>query len=97
MILPNGQANVSIYQAITLKDVYPNVDVRYYTYNGMLKYDIIAKPGADISKIALKYEGADKLQVKNKELVVSYIRRRTKRILSLYLSIKRKRKSRSKL
>ena len=60
-----------IYQAITLKDVYPNVDVRYYTYNGMLKYDIIVKPGADISKIALKYEGADKLQVKNKELVVS--------------------------
>ena len=38
---------------------------------GMLKYDIIAKPGADISKIALKYEGVDKLQVKNKELVVS--------------------------
>ncbi len=60
-----------IFQAITLKDVYPNVDVRYYTYNGMLKYDIIAKPGSDISKIALKYEGADKLQVKNKELVVS--------------------------
>lgn len=60
-----------LYQAITLKDVYPNVDVRYYTYNGMLKYDIIAKPGADISKIALKYEGADKLSVKNKELVVS--------------------------
>ena len=60
-----------IYQAITLKNVYPNIDVRYYTYNGMLKYDIIAKPGADISKIALRYEGADKLQVKNKELVVS--------------------------
>lgn len=60
-----------IYQAITLKDVYPNVDVRYYTYNGMLKYDIIAKPGADISKIALKYEGVDKLQIKNKELVVN--------------------------
>ena len=33
-----------IYQAITLKDVYPNVDVRYYTDNGMLKYDIIANP-----------------------------------------------------
>lgn len=59
-----------IYQAITLKDVYPNVDVRYYTYNGVLKYDIVAKPGADISKIALKYNGADRLEVKNKELVV---------------------------
>ncbi len=60
-----------IYQAITLKDVYPGIDVRYYTYNGKLKYDIIAKPGADIKKIALKYTGADKVEVKNKELVVS--------------------------
>jgi gliding motility-associated-like protein len=60
-----------IYQAITLQDVYPNVDVRYYTNNGTLKYDIIAKPGADISKIALKYKGADKMSVQNKELVVS--------------------------
>lgn len=60
-----------IFQAITLENVYENVDVRYYTYNGMLKYDIIAKPGADISKIALRYEGVDKLQVKNKELVLN--------------------------
>jgi gliding motility-associated-like protein len=58
-----------IYQAITLKEVYPNVDVRYYTYNGMLKYDIIVRPGADIRKIALKYQGAS-VQVKNKELVL---------------------------
>lgn len=60
-----------IFQALTLKDVYPNIDIRYYTYNGTLKYDIVAKPGSDISKIALKYEGVDKLQVKNKELVIS--------------------------
>jgi gliding motility-associated-like protein len=60
-----------IFQAITLKDVYPNVDVRYYTNNGTLKYDIVAKPGADISKIALRYKGTDKLQLKNKELIIS--------------------------
>ena len=59
-----------IYQAVTLKNVYPNVDVRYYTENGKLKYDIVAKPGADIKKIALKYEGVDKLEIKNKELVI---------------------------
>jgi gliding motility-associated-like protein len=59
-----------IFQAITLKDVYPNVDVRYYTNNGTLKYDIVARPGSDISKIALKYEGADKLQLKSKELII---------------------------
>lgn len=59
-----------IYQAITIKNIYPNVDVRYFTNNGVLTYDIIARPGADISKIALKYEGVDKLHVKNKELIV---------------------------
>jgi gliding motility-associated-like protein len=64
-------SDCKIYQAITLKNVYENVDVRYYTYNGRLKYDIIAKPGADISKIALKYDGVDKIQVKNKELVIN--------------------------
>lgn len=64
-------SNCRVYHAVTLKEVYPNVDVRYYTYNGTLKYDIIARPGADISKIALKYEGVDKIQVKNKELVLT--------------------------
>ncbi len=60
-----------LYQALTIKDVYPNVDVRYYTDNGFLKYDIIVKPGGDVSKIALKYDGVEKMQVKNKELVLS--------------------------
>ncbi len=59
-----------IYQAVEIKEVYPNIDVRYYTDNGMLKYDIIVKPGGDIKKIALKYEGADRLDIDKKELVV---------------------------
>ncbi len=64
-------ANCKTYSGITISDLYPNIDLRYYSDNGRLKYDLIAKPGADISKIALKYEGADKLQLKNKELVVN--------------------------
>jgi hypothetical protein len=59
-----------IYQAIGLQNVYPNIDVRYYTDNGFLKYDIIVKPGGDVSKIALKYSGVDQLQTKNKELLI---------------------------
>ena len=64
-------AECKIFQAITLKDVYPNIDVRYYTDNDFLKYDIIVKPGGDVSSIALRYDGIDKLQVKNKELMIS--------------------------
>lgn len=64
------QSNCKIYQGITYKNMYPNIDVRYYTDAGTLKYDIIVHPGGNINNIALKYEGADKLQIKNKELVI---------------------------
>lgn len=60
-----------IYQAITLENVYPNIDVRYYTHEGTLKYDIIVKPGGNPDKIALKYDGVDKLRVKSNELIIS--------------------------
>ena len=63
-------SNCQIYQAVTVKDVYPGVDVRYYTEGGGMKYDIIARPGSDISKIALRYDGVDKMSVKNKELII---------------------------
>jgi gliding motility-associated-like protein len=62
--------NCKIYQGITAKNVYPGVDVRYYTDKGTMKYDIIVKPGADISKIALRYAGADKLEVRDKQLII---------------------------
>ena len=63
-------SDCKVYQGITVKDVYPNVDVRYYSNAGAVQYDLIVKPGADVSKIALKYDGADKLELKNKELVI---------------------------
>lgn len=52
-----------VYNGVTYKDVYKNIDVRYYSDNGNLKYDIIVKPGADISKIAMQFNGLDKLEV----------------------------------
>lgn len=63
-------SNCKLYQAVTYKNVYPNIDVRYYTQEGQLKYDIIIHPGGDINRIALKYEGIDKLTLKNKRLIV---------------------------
>jgi gliding motility-associated-like protein len=64
------QSNVKLYQAVLYKNVYPNIDVRYYSENGQLKYDLIVNPGGDVSKIQMKYDGADKLLIKNKELII---------------------------
>lgn len=58
------------FQAITIKNIYPNIDLRYYSNAGTLKYDMIVRPGGNISDIALKYDGVDKLEIKNKELVI---------------------------
>lgn len=60
-----------IYQGITYKNIYPGIDCRYYTDgSGRLKYDLIVHPGADPDVVTMKYDGAGKLSVKNKELIV---------------------------
>lgn len=58
-------------QAVTYKNIYPNIDVRYYSDASRLKYDIIVHPGGNINAIAMQYAGVDKIQVKNKELMIS--------------------------
>jgi len=63
--------NCKIYQALTYKDVYPNIDVRYYSDQGGLKYELVIHPGGEVSNIAMKYEGANKLTIKNRELLIS--------------------------
>ena len=62
--------NCKIYRGITYRNMYPGIDVRYYSENGTLKYDIIVNPGANPNNIVMKYDGADKLSIKNNQLFV---------------------------
>jgi gliding motility-associated-like protein len=62
--------NVKVYQAVLYKNVYPNIDIRYYSENGRLKYDLIVNPGGNVRDIAMRYDGASKLSIKNKELII---------------------------
>lgn len=59
-----------IFQAITYKNVYPNIDVRYYTGNGKLKYDIIVQPGGNPNQIAMIFDGADDIKLKQGNLII---------------------------
>ncbi|MBL7697913.1 MAG: PKD domain-containing protein [Chitinophagaceae bacterium] len=59
-----------LFNAIEYKNIYPNVDLRYYSEDSKLKYDLIIHPGADPSKIVLKYTGADKLSIKDNNLII---------------------------
>lgn len=62
--------DVKIYNVVTYQNIYPNIDIRYYSESGALKYDLIVRPGGDPSKIILKYNGADKISTKNNDLIV---------------------------
>ncbi len=58
-----------VFAAVTYQNVYPNIDVRYYTDKGQLKYDIIVNPGGDINRVALYVDGVEALKLKDEQLV----------------------------
>ncbi len=60
----------NIFGAITYNNIYPNIDIRYYSSGSQLKYDFIVRPGGNPNQIAMRYDGAVKLSTKNKSLVI---------------------------
>lgn len=45
--------------------IYPGIDLIYYSRNGELEYDFEIAPGADPSRIALRFDGADSIRLNN--------------------------------
>ncbi|MDX5348909.1 MAG: PKD domain-containing protein [Hymenobacteraceae bacterium] len=63
-------SHVGLYQAVTYHNLYPNIDLVTYSSNGNFKYDFIVRPGADVTKIRMKYTGTSNLFLKKGELHV---------------------------
>ena len=52
---------------LTLEDIYPGIDLRLYsTADGQLEFDWVMKPGADFSKIKMRFSGQDSLAIDQK-------------------------------
>lgn len=49
---------VKSFGSLLYKNLYNNIDLKYYSKNGALKYDYIVKLGADYKNIQIKFEGA---------------------------------------
>jgi beta-propeller repeat-containing protein/HYDIN/CFA65/VesB family protein len=54
----NWRSNIPTYSNVRYKNVYPGIDLVYYSREGQLEYDFVVQPGADPSVIALGFEGA---------------------------------------
>jgi gliding motility-associated-like protein len=63
-------SNCKIYLGITVKNIYPNIDLRYYSGSGSMKYDIIVNPGGKVKDITLAFNGAEGLAVANRMLEI---------------------------
>ena len=67
----NWASYCKIYTGITVKNIYPNIDLRYFTTADKMKYEFIVHPGGNPNAIAMQYEGPTGLEIKNKELIVN--------------------------
>src|SRR5947209_847311 len=56
-------ANIPTYGRVQYAGVYPGVGLVYYGAGAQLEYDFVVEPGADAGQVALKFEGADDLQL----------------------------------
>lgn len=51
------------YSHLRRSNLYPGIDIVYYGNGGKLEYDLDLAPGADPSRIHLRFEGADKVSL----------------------------------
>jgi hypothetical protein len=71
--VPQGTAPVLYvrdYESICIKNIYNNIDLKYYSESGNLKYDYIVKPGADYRSIKFEIKGAENISITKRGSVI---------------------------
>ena len=62
---PEGYTGIREYSRIIMGDVYPHIDVQYYSGLNGMKYYMTVKPGGSPQDIRLQFTGADHITVNN--------------------------------
>ena len=66
------QSFVPVYHQLHYQQIYPGIDVRYYSYGDHLKYDINVSPGAKAGRIAMRYEGVNHISIREGRLILQH-------------------------
>jgi gliding motility-associated-like protein len=67
----NWKTNVSLYEKLYYKDIYPHIDIAAYSEHVHFKYDWIVNPGGNPQNIQIEYKGLDKIYLKNGNLYLT--------------------------
>ena len=57
------RSGIHTYAKVVYERVYPGIDLTYYGDSAGLEYDFIVAPGSDARRIALRFDGADALEI----------------------------------
>jgi pimeloyl-ACP methyl ester carboxylesterase len=57
------RTNIPTYEKVYYREVYPGIDLVYYGDQRQLRYDFVVRAGADPERIALDFQGADRLEI----------------------------------
>jgi hypothetical protein len=68
-----GETSVEtgVYEKITYKDVYPNIDVVFYSNKSGFKYDFIVHPGGDLNNISLNFKSPFETYLSEQSIVIN--------------------------
>lgn len=58
------------YDEVTYLEIYRNIDLRVYSRNNQLKYELILHPGANLSDVRFEYEGVSAMFLKDGNLLI---------------------------
>lgn len=64
------RGGVKNYHRAWLRNLYPEIDYEIITASNGLKYNFHIKPNADVTKIALRYEGVNQIKIKDGALIL---------------------------
>jgi|GEM_PF-6966672 len=59
----NWYTNVPNFKTLWYHNIYPNIDLKFYSVERALKYDFIVHPGGNIKNIIIKYENINTLAI----------------------------------
>ncbi|MEM6803334.1 MAG: hypothetical protein AAF696_18145, partial [Bacteroidota bacterium] len=64
------KSGVNLFGQIDYQELYPGIDLRFYGWGNSMKYDFVLDAGVSPDQIRIRYEGLDKLKLKDGSLIM---------------------------
>lgn len=68
--------DIPTFGKIRYQELYDGIDVVFYGNQSQLEYDIVVKPGAELSKVAFEYEGIEELSTNEDNDLIALLKSR---------------------